>query len=366
MPQIVHIANTDVEFEFAHSSLQPLEKSWSRHPLCLQLQFLPLLYAQPEDSVAVTTFPNPDYLAALQRTGWWPNGLPQLMLLQTTDPLRGAHCLSWGPSRRVQAWAHMRQMHYDIPSDWQTVRLINSKAFSFRYSRLPEASLLYHEHELIDWLHGIEGVKVIKTCFGLSGQGNRLIDASYPNAEDLAFCRKEWHQGRPLIAEPWLNRLCDFSTQWFIHPDKQIEGIGAARFDTNSQGIYQGTLAGPEKILFAGYESFLQEHKQLAQQALKEAAALGFFGSVGVDALLYRCGQTESICLYPIVEINGRQTMSLVAMRLQQRLCPNQILRLSFHKDSLFTSSPSLLPQELVNSAGKRIHFKRALIVSIE
>ncbi len=364
MPSIVHIANTDVEYEFANSSLQPLEKSWTRHPLCLQLQFLPLLYALPEDSVAVTAFPNPEYLAALQRTGWWPNGFPQLMLLQPADPLPGTRCLSWGPSRRVQTWAQMRQMDYDIPSDWQTIRLINSKAFSFRYSRLPEAALLHHEQELRDWLQRVEGVKVIKTCFGLSGQGNRLIDVSYPNSEELAFCRKEWHQGRPLIGEPWLNRLFDFSTQWYIHPDKQIEWIGAARFETDSKGIYQGTLAGPEKILFSGYATFLEEHKQIAMQALKEMAELGFFGPVGIDALLYRCKQTESICLYPLVEINGRQTMSLVAMRLQQRLCPNQIMSLSFHKEN--SSSFSLLPQELMHSTGKNIPFRRALIVSIE
>ncbi len=68
-----------------------------------------------------------------------------------------------------------------------------------------------------------------------------------------------------------------------------------------------------------------------------DVAKLGFFGFIGADALLYRHLENQSICLYPLVEINGRQTMSLVALRLQKRICPRQILRLAFqHVNSSF------------------------------
>ena len=115
MTQIVHISNTNIEFEFAHPSLQSLELSLSRNPLCLQLQFLPLLYAQPEDLVAVTALPSENYLIALQQTGWWSQGLPQLVLLQDHTSFQRKRCFSWGLSRQVQAWAQARQMSYALP-----------------------------------------------------------------------------------------------------------------------------------------------------------------------------------------------------------------------------------------------------------
>lgn len=362
MTQIVHIANTNVEFEMANPSSQPLEKSLSRHFLCLQLQFLPLLYAHPGDVVAVTTLPSPDYLDSLQQTGWWPKGLPQLILLQETQPFQGKICQSWGPSLQVKTWAEARHMHYSLP-DWQIAQLINSKAFSFRYSCLPEAALLHSEQALRDWLQEIEGPKVLKTCFGLSGRGNWRIEEKIPCPELLSFCEKEWRQKRPIIAEPWLDRLYDFSTQWLIHPNQQIDWIGATRFETDVHGIYQGTRAGPEAVLFNDCESFLRQHCEVALKVLKDIAALGFFGYIGIDALLYRNSQNQSISLYPLVEINGRQTMSLVALRLQQRICPDRILTVTFREDD--SHQLSLLPMQLIHTKRKTIHFHKKLTVRI-
>jgi hypothetical protein len=363
MHQTIHVANTDSEFEWASFSSLLLAQSLARYPLCLQLQFLPLLYAQPGDQVAVTALPSDDYLAGLRQTGWWPEGLPHLVSLQAETSFEGARCLSWGFSRQVQAWAKARHMQYEMPKDWHMICLMNSKAFSFRYTCLEEAALLSHEQDLISWLHKVKGPKVLKTCFGLAGQGHRRIDHSSPPPDLLAFCQKEWQQGRPLIGEPWLNRVCDFSTQWLIHPEGQIEEIGATRFETDGRGIYQGTLAGPEELLFASYLPFLYEHRQIALYALKEMVKRGFFGFVGIDALLYQHPQTQVIALYPIVEINGRQTLSLVALRLQQRICPSRLLRLTFNQE--VTSTPSLLPLQLASGQGKCMNFHKRLCVII-
>jgi hypothetical protein len=237
--------------------------------------------------------------------------------------------------------------------------LMNSKAFSFRYTCLTEAALLSHEQDLMTWLHKVKGPKVLKTCFGLAGQGHRRIDHSIPPPQLLAFCQKEWQQGRPLIGEPWLHRVCDFSTQWLIHPEGQIQEIGATRFETDERGTYQGTLAGPEELLFASYLPFLYEHRHIALHALKEMMNKGFFGFVGIDALLYQHPQTQATTLYPIVEINGRHTLSLVALRLQQRISPQRLLRLAFNQE--VTSTPSLLPSHLASPQGKRIDFRKRL-----
>src|SRR5580658_7892403 len=151
MKSIVHVANTDVESEYAHPSINPIEHRWNKHPLCLQLQFLPLLYAEPSDLIAVTALPSHDYLDDLLQTGWWPLGLPKIVPLKEQEPYMGAHCIPWGSSRQVQSWARARGISYDLPTDWQTICLINSKSFSFRYTCLPEAALLFNLKELKTW-----------------------------------------------------------------------------------------------------------------------------------------------------------------------------------------------------------------------
>lgn len=355
---IVHVANTNFEFELSHPSSLNLEQSLILHPSCLQLQFLPLLYAAPHDLVAVSALPTTAYFLLLEQMGWWPKGLPRLILLQTNQSLKGLTCHSWGYSRQVQAWAQARGLHYEIPKDWATICQVNSKAFSLRYSNLPGAALLANEKELKIWLQEIEGPKVLKTCFGLSGKGHFPFKEIVPSPALLAFCYKEWQEGRALIGEPWLDKLFDFSTQWEIGKKKEITFLGATRFETNAKGIYQATLAGPEEQLFDEQVDFLLAHKQVALQALRDMANLGFFGAVGVDALVYRCRNTHLPCLYPLVEINARQTMSSAILRLQQRLCPQKVLRLSYVAHS---SGKPLLPSALMNAKGQLVSFRRNL-----
>ena len=115
MTKIIHLANTDVEFEYAHPSKLSLGRSWSLHPLCLQLQYFPLLYAKADDLVAVTEYPDDAYLSGLKQTGWWPEGLPRMVLLDSSESLEGMRCLSWGLSRQVQAWAAEEEFSMRFP-----------------------------------------------------------------------------------------------------------------------------------------------------------------------------------------------------------------------------------------------------------
>lgn len=326
----IHLANTDFEFELAKPEPISIEQSWSRHPLCLQLQFLPILYAEPEEAIAVTAPPDSDFIEYLTGLGLWDkNSLPQFLPLDTFLSFPGISCQSWGYSQRVQKWAKTRRLFYPTPH-WEIVQLINSKAFSFAFiPKLEGTALLHHSQELEQWFKAGTGKRVLKTCFGLSGRGHRRIDDATTLESIRAFCEKEWQQKRTIIAEPWLNRFFDFSTQWHLSQRGQIQLVGATAFEVDDYGSYQGTLAGPESLLFDKYQSFLEEHKKAVYPILEKIVALGFFGSVGIDAFLYY-GPNKDMHLYPIVEINGRQTMSLAALRFQRRWFPDRIVHLAF------------------------------------
>lgn len=359
----VHLANTNFEFELAQNSpsAASLVQSWSQHPLCLQLQFLPLLYGEPEDWIAVTGYPSQSFLDQLSSLEWHRQSKwPRLVLLDEPKSFEGLTCQAWGASRSIQEWAKTRQISYPAPENWDMIRQVNSKTYSFLYRSLDEAALLSDERDLKDWLKQVPGKKVLKTCFGLSGKGNRIIDGDTPFKSLIAFCLREWKEGRPVIAEPWVDRCFDFSTQWFLSSEGSSQLIGSTVFETNPSGTYLGTLAGSEEILFGDFLPFLQAHKEAVQPILKDLACKGFFGYLGIDALLYR-SKDQKVCLYPVVEINARQTMSLVALRMQRKWFEDQPIRLEFALQS--DKRPSLLPLTLPSSG---IQFKRKLVLSLK
>lgn len=355
----MHLANTDFEFELANPQPISIEESWKLHPTCLQLQFLPLLYALPNEKVAVTSFPDPLYLDSLQR--FLGNTLPSLYQVSRARSFYHSKCLSWGPSLRVQAWAKECEMEYAIPPDWSVVQEVNSKSYSLQCSPLKESRLIDNLIDLNAWMSSLAGPKVLKTCFGLSGLGHLLVNEHTLPEKIQTFCHKEWSAGRPVIAEPWLDRVFDFSTQWAIGEAGDIQFLGSTVFETNAKGVYQGTLSGTQQSIFKEFFPFLEDHVYQANNMLRKVQKLGFFGHVGIDAFLYECSRTRKICLYPIVEINGRKTLSYVALCLQQRYFPDQAIRLTFKPYS--TEAVSLLPTYLLDEMGKAFHFKRRLVM---
>jgi hypothetical protein len=273
------------------------------------------------------------------------------------DNLDG-ECTSWGASKQVFEWATQKGLIYAMPTDWEMIKEINSKAFSANRYPLEGAEQLFNEKELAHWFSDLPGKKILKTCFGVSGKGNRLGEELKPSL--LSFCKQEWAKDRPIIAEPWLERFFDFSTQWFIHRDGEIELLGPTVFIVDSKGSYQGTYAGQAAQLFGSYYPFLEEHLESVAPLLLEIARMGFFGHLGIDAFLYR--KNGEIKLRPVVEINARETLSLAALQIQKRSFEGRNVALQIASEC--DPRPSLLPMHLTINGGRHA-FKRKLVFSV-
>jgi hypothetical protein len=222
MPRL-HICNVFFEKELESPSQKSLV-SWLRsHPIVMQLQFLPLLYAAPNDKILVSDLP--------------PNPDPRLV----TESPENAQIEHWGPSQAIASWARSHNIPYNIP-DWEVIRKINSKVFSFTESpKLPGAELLQTQKEIETWIEKTSFPKVLKTPFGTAGNGHLR-----PNVKRLYI--------PPLIGEPWVERVLDFSTQW-----KNGELLGVTVFENEPNGTYKGTFIG-EVEPWA-----LEEHLAVAQ-----------------------------------------------------------------------------------------------------
>jgi hypothetical protein len=291
----IYIANANFEWECEQEKLPDLYQSLHIHPLFLQLQFLPLLFSEKETLIAVTQKP--------------PLLDPE-SFIQLKEP-HHEECTvhSFAPSQSVQAWAREHGYHYDIPS-WDIVKRLSSKETSFHLGKSPEGSaLLFDATSLHQWALNLSGPKVLKSCFGFSGRGHRFLTGRVTE-EDLAYCEKEWRAGRPLVAEPWVERLLDLSSHWHIGDCIHFKGVVRA---TNSpRGSYQKSEVGPEQSLFSSYLPFVQEHLQFVKPLLQQFKEQGFFGPISFDAMIYG---SEPL-LQPLVEINPRLTMGSVALGL--------------------------------------------------
>lgn len=248
------------------------------HLVVLGLQFLPLLYAHPEDKILVSALPeNPD---------------SRLCLIDA--PPEGFSIEDWGPSLAITSWAKEHQIPYSIP-DWELVRTINSKVFSFTESpKLPGAKLLKSQEEIEAWIETTAGPKVLKSPFGTAGRGQIL----QPSVNRLYNC--------PMIGEPWVERVLDFSTQW-----QSGKLIGVTVFENEANGSYKGTHEGRVE------QWALDEHLSIAYPLIEKLVKMGYSGHVGIDAFIYLWKQEKRV--QPVVEINARKTMSWAALQLPQK-----------------------------------------------
>src|SRR5438445_10203833 len=129
----LHLANTNFEWEIAENKIHPVERGLEKHQIFLQLQFLPFLYADPKDGVAVTNEPDDNFWKTLELEGIQP---PQLHLL-SSKKVPYDQVETWGASRSTAEWAKQHQISYEIPS-WDIITKVNSKEFSFTNSpKLP-------------------------------------------------------------------------------------------------------------------------------------------------------------------------------------------------------------------------------------
>lgn len=172
---------------------------------------------------------------------------------------------------------------------------------------------------------------VVKGAFSASGRERVFIDGAIRPA-DYLWMTEALRRGQPLVVEPWLERVLDFSYQ--IEVGETARYLGRSRFLTTARGRYEGAVLGrfsaglsPELLRFLqgdGAEPrwLAQVETALVRQLGGWARSLGYRGPLGVDALVY--AGPDGLRLKPIVEVNPRYTFGRIALSLERRLQAGQ------------------------------------------
>lgn len=332
--------------------------------LARDLENLPQFLCRKDDLVLVHRRPATAFLDRLKRAGF---ELPEFVELDPTGrlplesllprKLNGLHPWAWGPTSvellsPLSGQCSGGQRPATECFDGGIAQLY-SKAWSAAFLReflskqSDRAPWLCRDDEVgkpatglaqaMDEIHRIRAGGhhriVVKQAHGLAGQAAiRLWEPDVLPAQ-IAWLERGLQQGGTLVAEPWLERVIDFSMQ--LEMDRRgLQLIGFTGLINDIRGQFQGNWAAPNyrrrlpnaiAACFPGIPDMsLQLHnlfEDIRGRLERELAGIGFLGPLGVDAFVYR--DAEGRCrLKPVVEINPRYTMGRLTLELMRHACP--------------------------------------------
>lgn len=330
-----YIANSFFELELEGKAGSKLREAFTKNAHLKQLQYLPLLFLSPEDTLFVTELP----------TSIEPNG-PKLKLLE--EPVEPGILHSWGASEIIAKWANDKGLYYDMPP-MDVSKKVNSKIWNFeQHPSILGGKVIAHAEEIASAVQRTSFPWVLKTDQGFAGRGHLIFNAQ-EISKGIEFAKKFT---RPLILEPWVERVCDFSSQWLISKEGGCQLLGVTKCINTPAGGYLGTEAGNSEEVFGSYLPFVKQHLESCEKHLKVVAKEGFFGNLGVDAMIFNEG--GQLNLYPILEVNARMTMSSAILLYHKQHGKNKVSRVYYTADTS-SHEVSLLPEG----------YKRKLVIKL-
>lgn len=161
--------------------------------------------------------------------------------------------------------------------------------------------------------HLTEGNRVVvKESLGVSGRGMVVLDSPGRGERLLRMlARRGSADAVSVVVERWLEKEADLNYQFVLGRNGQV-GFETVKTAFTVNGVHRGHLFPPP--LRPDQVAQLEDAAQVIGKAL---AGEGYFGLVGVDAILAADGT-----LYPCLEINARLNMATYQNRVAERLVP--------------------------------------------
>lgn len=160
---------------------------------------------------------------------------------------------------------------------------------------------------------------VFKAPFGASGRGVRIFRNN--SLSDNIFNWTDFvikNQGC-VECEHLFDRVSDFSMHYTIK-DGKAEFFGVSVFNTAENGFYKSSLVKNFSEI-PGFSRLSAERlSEMHRQILENSAyAKNYSGPLGIDCMVYR--EDGELKLNPCIEINCRNSMGRLAMRLAEFVC---------------------------------------------
>ena len=206
------------------------------------------------------------------------------------------------------------------------IKLLNNEPLDFLIPKVRTGTIVDTIEE-IELLLNKHTALVLKSPLSSSGRGIQIIRKQSLNASNKQWISGVLQQQLYLIAEPYLDKLIDFSFQFMISDKGEPEYLGYSIFETNSNGQYKSTLINSQietilpKELYGNVQEMIDLTSELLTLNLRNSMFTTWHrGFLGIDAMIYK--EVKEIKLQPCIEINSRMNMGILTMQLEKYVHP--------------------------------------------
>ena len=169
---------------------------------------------------------------------------------------------------------------------------------------------LCSDEEVMNWLAENPG-GWLKAPWSSSGRGV-LRTSDLEERHIRPWARGIIRRQGSVMAEPGVDRLIDFATEWHC-ADGKARFLGLSLFETSPRGKYQANLHLPqheiEERIKKGAPDWGAHIIEAQRRALETLIAPEYSGPLGIDMMV----DTDGL-IYPCVELNLRRTMGAISL----------------------------------------------------
>ena len=176
------------------------------------------------------------------------------------------------------------------------------------------------------------GCVVLKTPWSSSGRGLRFLRSEECGVSGVSgwFHNLVAQQGSVMV-EPYYNKVKDFGMEFEADGRGCIRYVGLSLFHTKN-GAYTGNILATEqakRMMLGRY--FAESLLDSVSEKIISCLDLGDYrGPFGIDMMVVRSEECESVWLHPCVEINLRRTMGHVALALEPIINMQKVMRIAY------------------------------------
>lgn len=256
-------------------------------------------------------------------------GLPRVTpLYSLVEAPREVECVPWGWSVEVRRWSEQAGWQMMAPAA-EAVSLANSRRTSASLETEWNCGLpgsrpvesLADVNQAIQSL-GLEQRWVIKAEFGMSAR-ERILGRGNPAESDVHWIERRLKQQGVVFIEPWVDRFGEVGLQFDVPRQGSPQFVGATPMVVDARGQYAGSWFSYRPLRFPAEQPLWDHAISVAMSAASRIQSLGYFGPLGIDAMVYR-GENGLPQVRPLQDINARWTMGRLSLGWRRFLGPEE------------------------------------------
>ena len=191
---------------------------------------------------------------------------------------------------------------------------------------------------------------VFKSPWSSSGKGLSWCRSDFLDRH-RHWCSRVLKEQGAVIAQPIMERICDFAMEFYADEDGHWKFIGYSLFKTNAQGAYEGNLLLTDIEIENHLSAYVPRSalKRVCDIYLRVLQGIDYQGYMGIDMMVCKRLSGDYV-LHPCVEMNWRMNMGVLSHQLTEHFIDKNV-KATFHVENY--PNPEALQEALSQKKDK-------------